>query len=178
MKTTYQYHLRPNKAQIRQLESWLELCRKQYNFRLYQRLSWWEQNRCAVNSCSLISCGIAPLRDQPNYYEQKKDLLISKQLYPEYADLHSQVLQNVVERVKKAYERYTKLDSSGKRSGKPRYKKVGRYRSFTYPQLKNNSIQGNRINLPKIGLLTMILHRPTPDGFQLKTATLVKKAEH
>lgn len=178
MKTTYQYRLRPNKCQTRQLESWLELCRKQYNFRLYQRLSWWEQNRCAINSCSIVSSSIAPLRDQPNYYEQKKDLLISKQLFPEYADLHSQVLQNVVERVKKAYERYTSVDKSGKRSGKPRYKKVGRYRSFTYPQLKNNNIQGNRINLAKIGSVKMILHRPIPDGFQLKTATIVKKAEH
>jgi putative transposase len=90
--------------------------------------------------------------------------------------LHSQVLQNVVERVKKAYERYTNVNKSGKRSGKPRYKKVGRYRSFTYPQLKADRSQGNRINLPKIGSVKLILHRPIPEGFQLKTATLIKKA--
>ncbi|NWF59808.1 MAG: transposase [Fischerella sp.] len=178
MKTTYQYRLRPNKRQAQIFESWLELCRKQYNFRLDERLSWWSENRCPVNSCSLVSCSIAPPREQPNYYEQKKDLKTSKQLFPEYGDVHSQVLQNVVERVKKVYERYTVPDKNGKRSGKPRYKKVGRYRSFTFPQMKVDSIQGNRINLPKIGLVKMIVHRPIPVGFQLKTTTIVKKAEH
>lgn len=38
-------------------------------------------------------------------------------------------------------------------------------------------IQGNRINLSKIGAVKLVLHRPLPDGFDLKTAIVSKKAD-
>ncbi len=53
----------------------------------------------------------------------------------------------------------------------------GRYRSFTYPQIKQNCIEGNKINLPKIGLVKFIQHRPLPSGFQIKTVTISRKAD-
>ncbi len=42
MILAYQYRLRPNKEQVATIETWLELLRKQYNYRLFERFSWWE----------------------------------------------------------------------------------------------------------------------------------------
>jgi putative transposase len=177
MITAYKYKLRPTQSQVAHIDEWLELLRRQYNYRLAERFNWYEATRCPINACSLISCSIAPIVDQPDYYWQKKDLLNTKKLFPEYSQIYSQVLQNCIERVKKAFDRYLKADAAGKHSGKPRFKGKGRYRSFTYPQIKQDCIQNNRINLPKIGNVKVILHRPIPDGFKIKTAQVIKAAD-
>lgn len=52
-----------------------------------------------------------------------------------------------------------------KQFGFPRFKKVGRYRSFVFPQFKSNPITGWQIKLPKIGKMPIVLHRAIPDGF-------------
>ncbi len=176
MKIAYQYRLRPNKAQSVQMETWLGLCRRQYNYRLWERFNWWESNRCPINACPLI-CSIAPLVDQPEYYGQKRDLVETKVKFPEYKDIYADVLQDVVGRVKKTFERFIKGDSAGKRSGKPRFKPSSRYRSFTYSRMKANCIQGKFITLPKIGDVKLILHRPFPEGFVIKTCTVVHKPD-
>ncbi|MDY6993704.1 MAG: RNA-guided endonuclease TnpB family protein, partial [Pseudomonadota bacterium] len=61
--------------------------------------------------------------------------------------------------------------------GRPRFKKNSRYRSFTYPQIKQDCLVDKRINLPKIGKVKLIQHRPLPDGFQIKTVTISRKAD-
>jgi len=158
------------------MEQWLGLLRKQYNYRLAERFAWWEQNCCDVNACPLI-CHLLELKDQPDFYSQKRDLVHTKAMFPEYQTIHSQVLQNCIERVHKAFDRWLKSDCNGKRAGKPRFKGVGRYRSFTFPQMKQDCIQGKFIHLPKIGSVKLIQHRPLPDGFVIKTATLTRKVD-
>lgn len=177
MRLTYQYRIRPNKQQIAMMETWLELCRRQYNYRLAERFNWWDMNRCDIDRCSLVSCSIAPLKNKPNYNSQATDLPNTKALFSEYKDVYSQVLQECVKRVEKTYERWVKGDSKSQRSGKPRFKGKGRYRSFTYPQMKQDCLKGKFINLPKIGLVKLILHRPLPDGFKIKTATITRAAD-
>jgi putative transposase len=155
---------------------WLDLLRRQYNYRLGERFNWYEQNRSPVNACPLI-CYLPILKDRPDFYSQKRDLVNSKRLFPEYKKVHSQVLQDCVERVKKAFERWTTGDSSGKKSGKPRFKGQGRYRSFTFPQMKQDCINGKFIKLPSFGNVKLVLHRPLPPGFKIKTATISQKAD-
>ena len=76
-----------------------------------------------------------------NYFEQKKQLpILKKNLIfirstKELVDLsqvHSTVLQDVCDRVNKAFERYIKGDCNGKPSGKPRLKNQARYRTLTF----------------------------------------------
>jgi putative transposase len=43
--------------------------------------------------------------------------------------------------------------------------------------MKQDCIKGNRITLPKIGEVKIILHRPIPDAFKIKTATIVFAAD-
>jgi putative transposase len=156
------------------MENWLELLRRQYNYRLWERFNWWESNRCPINACPLM-CSIAPPAVQPEYYGQKRDLVQTKTKYPEYEDIYSTVLQDCIARVKKTFDRFVKGDSNGIRSGKPRFKSISRYRSFTYPQMKADCIRDKFMTLPKIGRVKLILHRPIPDGFVIKTCTVIHK---
>ncbi len=136
----------------------------------------WERNRCDINSCPLV-CHLPELRNNPEYYSQKRSLVPLKQDRPWYKSIYSQVLQDCVARVKLAFDRFIKGDGNGKRSGRPRFKAKNRKHSFTYTQVDKSHIQGNRINLPKIGLVKLFLHRPLLYGFKVKTAILRKKAD-
>jgi putative transposase len=176
MRTACQYRLRPTSSQVAQMSEWLELLRRQYNYRLGERFNWYEQNRCPIHSCPLV-CHLPELKDNPDFYSQKRDLVHSKALFPEYGEIHSQVLQDCVARVNKTFDRWLKGDCNGKRSGKPRFKGAGRYRSFTFPQIRQDCIQGKFINLSKIGLVKLIQHRPLPAGFKIKTATIALKPD-
>ncbi|MBW4577679.1 MAG: transposase [Aphanothece sp. CMT-3BRIN-NPC111] len=108
-----------------------------------------------------------------------------KKTHPWYGEIYSQVLQDVVKRVKVTFDRFLKGDSNGHRSGRTRFKARSRYRTFTYPQMKDGCLQGNLINLPMFGKVKVVLHRPIPVGeaspkglgFKLKTASVTKKAD-
>ncbi|ACK70113.1 putative transposase IS605 family [Gloeothece citriformis PCC 7424] len=176
MRIAHQYRLLPTTNQKATINRWLDMLRHQYNHLLSDRFNWWECNRSPVNSCPLV-CHLPELREQPDYYSQKRSLVELKDSRPWYKDIHSQVLQNCVERVKLAMNRFIKRDSKGQKSGKPRFKAKNRYRTFTYPQGDNKWIVGNKINLPKIGLIKVIWHRPIPDGFTVKTVSITKKAD-
>jgi putative transposase len=176
MRLACQYKLLPTTEQKAELNRCLDMLRHQYNWLLQDRFDWWERNRCDLNACPLI-CHLPELRDNPGYYSQKRGLVQLKQDRPWYKNIHSQVLQNCVDRVKLACDRFIKGDCNGNRSGKPRFKGKGRYRSFTYTQMDVDCLQGNRITLPKFGNVKLILHRPIPDGFDVKTAIISKKAD-
>ncbi|WP_414565631.1 MULTISPECIES: RNA-guided endonuclease InsQ/TnpB family protein [unclassified Anabaena] len=176
MRTAYQYRLRPTKQQAAAIDRWLSMLCAQYNYLLADRFNWYEQNRCSVNACPLV-CHLPELRDNPDYYSQKKTLPELKKTHPHYGDIYSQVFQDVVKRVKVTFDRFLKGDSNGKRSGKPRFKSRSRYKTFTYPQMKYGCLQDGLINLPKLGQIKVILHRPLPDGFRIKTASVTKKAD-
>lgn len=177
MRTAYQYRLRLTTTQQTTIDQWLELARRQYNYRLAERFNWYEQNRCDIDACPLI-CHLPELKERPDFYSQKRNLVTSKKLFPEYKELPSHSLQDVIARVEKTFDRWLRGDSNGKRSGKPRFKGRGRYRSIAFPDpVKPEHIQGRFIQLPKIGKLKLILHRPLPDGFKVKTAAIAKKVD-
>ncbi|NMG20621.1 RNA-guided endonuclease InsQ/TnpB family protein [Brasilonema bromeliae] len=176
MRTAYQYKLRPTKQQARDIDKWLSMLCAQYNYLLADRFNWYEQNRCPVNACPLI-CYLPELRDNPDYYGQKRTLPELKKTHPHYKEVYSDVLQDVVGRVKKTFERFLSGDSNGKRSGRPRFKSRERYRTFSYPRIKENCIVGGKITLPKLGAIKLILHRSIPAGFKVKTVSVTKKAD-
>lgn len=176
MRTAYQYKLRPTKEQAIEIDRWLSMLCAQYNYLLADRFDWYERNRSPINACPLV-CHIPELRDNPDYYSQKKTLPRLKKTHPWYGEIYSQVLQDIVKRVKTTFDSFLKGDSNGKRSGRPRFKSRERYRTFTYPQMKDGCLQGNLITLPRFGMVKVILHRPIPDGFKIKTASVTKKAD-
>jgi putative transposase len=176
MKTSYQYKLKPTKEQAETIDKTLEMLRCQYNYLLAQRFDWYEQNRCPIDRCPLI-CHLPKLKEQPNYYNQKASLVQLKIDRPWYKDIHSQVLQEVPKKVELAFDRWLKGDVNGKKSGKPRFKGKGQYKTFTYTQFKRHHFVNNKITLSKIGAVKVIVHRPVPNGFDIKTVSVTKKAD-
>lgn len=176
MRTSYQYKIKPTKEQAEKIDKTLEMLRCQYNYLLTQRLDWYEQNRCPIDRCLLI-CHIPELKDQPNYYNQKASLTQLKIDRPWYKEIHSQVLQEVPKKVERTFDRWLKGDANGKKSGRPRFKSKGQYKTFTYPQFKRHYFGNNKITLSKIGDVKVIAHRQIPDGFDIKTVSVTKKAD-
>ena len=152
------------------------MLRHQYNYLLAERFDWWTHNRCAINACPL-TCSIAKPSERPEYYGQKRSLVQLKAERPWYQDIHAHVLQDMVKRVDLAFTRFLKGDSNGKRSGKPRFKGEGRYRTFKFPAVKPDCINGNKVTLPKLGPVKFIQHRPIPEGFKIKGAAITLKAD-
>ena len=183
MKQAFQYKLLPNTNQRQEIDRWFDMLRAQYNYLLADRFNWWQYNRsdCVIPQGEFcqIACSIGSqvLRNNPDWHSQSASLPQLKKERPWYKDIYSQVLQDCVKRVKKAMNRYIQGDSKGKRSGRPRFKSKNRYRTFTYPQAKNDWLAGNKIKLPKLGLIKYICHRPIQEGFQVKTASVTKKAD-
>ncbi|MFN6537935.1 MAG: RNA-guided endonuclease InsQ/TnpB family protein [Nostoc sp. EkiNYC01] len=191
MRITYQYRLEPESNQKLMLNQWLRICRYWYNRQLGERFSWWENNRHAVNSCPIFVTSLPELLDRPNYYSQKLQLpVIKKDLsivqwsgeLLDFKSVDSTVLQDVCKRVDKAFERFVIGDSSGKRSGKPRFKTEASFKTMTFAAAKNEWIKLIRknwlyIRLPKLGQVKVRMHRPIPDGFTLKQISITKKAD-
>jgi hypothetical protein len=83
----YKYKLKPTPEQERILGRVLMLCGHVYNAAIGERREAWRM------------CGVSV-----SYYQQKAELPGIKEVMPEYAEVHSQVLQNVVLRVERAFQ--------------------------------------------------------------------------
>lgn len=92
---------------------------------------------------------------------------------PELKDIHSQVIQNVCDRVDKAFKAFFRRVKNGETPGYPRFKSWKRYRSFTFPQ-SGFSLDDNMLKLSKIGTIKVVLHRPLRG--KIKTCTIKKDA--
>ena len=110
---------------------------------------------------------------------QLADLKNTKKLFPHFKKLHSQVLQDVINRVETAFSNFIKPNKNGDRSGKPRFKGLHYYKSFSYSQLKNKHIHEDKsyVELPGIGFVTTVFHRPIPSGFVVKVGTVKLEAD-
>jgi len=181
MILTYCYRIKPSAKQEATMLYTLELLRRHWNFALGQRLDWLKRTRCQINCCSLVSEPIGEIPDKVNYYTQQSALKETKKLFPDYKNIWSESQQVNLQRLNKAWERWLIPDKSGKRGGRPRFKKQGQLRSFVYPRINcpragahlNNGV----LKLSKIGEMPVIMHRPLPEGFTLKTCTIVHKAD-
>ena len=109
----------------------IETCRLLYNNLLYDRI----ENR--------TEC-----------FAQKKILTAVRKDDKFLKAVHSQVLQDVAFRLDKAYGAFF-----ARLSRYPKFKRKGRYNSFTYPQLGGFKIVDGKLRLSKIGLVKARLHR-------------------
>lgn len=114
---TYKYRLYPTKKQVQKLEWTLDKCRILYNSCLIDRRNHYEQTGKGLSRI-----------DQQVILKNDKDRL-------EFLNnIHSQVLQDVLFRVDKAFQAFFRRVKSGEKAGYPRFKSKGRYDSITFPQ--------------------------------------------
>lgn len=181
MILTYQYKLNPTSEQAATMALWSELLRRHWNYALGQRLDWLNRTRSPVDRCSIVLEPIGEIPERVDYYTQASELRQTKQLFPEYKDIYADCQQQNLMRLDKSWKRWLIPDKNGKRGGRPRFKKRGDSCSFTFPRVNvpkaGAHLTNNRLKLSKIGEIEVVLHRPIPDGFDVKQATLISKAD-
>jgi IS605 OrfB family transposase len=168
----YKYRIYANKATTAKLQWVLDRARELYNAALAERKEAW---RMAGKSIS--------------YYEQKCDLVeIKATIRPEYQEIASHALQDVILRVKRAYDNFFRRVKNGEKPGFPRFKGHNWYDSFTYPDgagwkltVEEQDVQGKKrlkgtLHLSKIGTVKVILHREMAG--KIKTLTIKREGEH
>ena len=117
VRKAFKYRLYPTPHQAERLAWVLRRCQELYNAALYQR-------REAYRVCGASIC----------YYAQKGELPGIKQERPEYREIGSQVLQDVIQRVEWAFAAFFRRVAAGEKPGYPRFRSRDRYDSFTYSQ--------------------------------------------
>jgi len=166
----FQYKLKVNRRQASTIDQWLDVCRTVYNDALRERKDWVKARKCPIDRCSIESEYIIPADSKrPTYASQCKSLSQAKKENPNLKLPQSQVLQQTLKQLETAF-----VNMWERGFGFPRFKK--RMRSFVFPQVKPDIIQGNTITLPKLGKIRFRNSRPIPDGFIPKQVRVIKKA--
>ena len=142
MLKTYKYRLYPTRKQTDKLNETLETCRILYNSCLVDRKRHYEET----------GLGLSRIDQQRILVKDKKSIIYLQ-------NIHSQVLQDVLFRVEKAYKAFfRRLKEKKGKAGYPRFKNYGRYDSITYPQ-SGFEIIDSKLKLSKIGHIKLKLHR-------------------
>ncbi len=151
-RKAFQYRLNPTKKQLRLLELCLNECRWLYNELLSERKVAFEELEISLTK-----------------YQQLMFLPALKLERPELDQVHSQVFQNVVDRLDKAFQGFFRRCKAGEKPGFPRFRGMHRYNSFCYPQ-SGFAVVGKELKLSKIGNIRIKMHRHI-EG-EIKTCTL------
>jgi putative transposase len=156
MQRAYKYRIYPSRAQQTRLERWLALCCELYNAGLQERGDAWRIARKSIA-----------------YKDQQNQLPDIKSIRPELGCVHSQVLQDVLRRLDKAFDAFFRRVKAGEKPGFLRFRARARYDSFTYSQ-SGFAIESDKLKLSKIGLVKIKLHRPI-DG-KIKTLSITRSS--
>ena len=153
---SYRYRLNPTPAQAEQLAWTLDTCRQVYNHFLHRL------NR---------------VEGTTSYSEQKR-LPALKQWWTDLKDVHSKVLQKVVQRLYDSLSTLKGLKENGHRVGRLKWKGAGYYHSFTYSQSgfkldKKSDRDG--LYLSKVGSVPVVAHRDLPDDATVKAVTVKRE---
>ena len=142
---TYKRKLKLNRQQQQRVDSWIGACRYVYNLALETRIEGWKKQKSVGK------------------YELMKQLPALKTV-DWIADVPSQSLQNVIERLDVAYQKFF---AGG---GFPKWAAKHRYNSILF---KSVQIEGNIVTLPKLGTV-----KTFKDQFvhgKPKTATIIRE---
>jgi putative transposase len=165
MMKAFTYRIYPTRKQANALQFTLDRNRELYNAALTERREAYRMSRISIS-----------------YHDQSAHLPEIKELRPEYKEIYSQVLQDTLKRVDKAFKNFFRRVKKGEKAGYPRYQGYDRYDSFTYPQIEKLkgkptvAIENGKVILPKIGHIKVKQHRPMIG--KAKTCTIKREGEH
>lgn len=132
------------------------MCRYLYNWALDERKKMYEENNESVT-----------------YHSQAATLPVLKKERPWFKGVYSQVLQDVLKRLDKAYQNFFRRIKNGETPGFPTFKKHGEWNSITYPQY--HAFPESRIKIPKVGIVKTVHHRQIPKEAEIKTLTIIRE---
>ncbi len=140
-------------------------------YQQYQRTVILEGQERTVAATMIAGFQVKPM----SFYGQKRDLVEIKEERPEYQEIASHVLQDVLHRLDKAFSAFFRRIRHGETPGYPRFKGRNRYNSFTYPDGAGWKFDGQSLHLSKIGKAKVKLHRPL-EG-KIKTVTIKREVD-
>ena len=152
MKKTFLYRAKLSRRTETSALTWLETCRQLYNLALEQRISVWKNHRRSLTG-----------------YDQAVQLPALRKAFPEFGAVGSQCLQDVVERLNKAYRAFFRRVKAGQKPGFPRFRGKNRYDSFTLKQA-GWKLEGRDLVIARVGRFRLHLSRPI-EG-EIKTVTI------
>jgi putative transposase len=160
VRKTFKEKLRPTPAQERALDDVLWHCRVLYNTALEQRMSWWRRGQ--VRSAAR--------------FQQEAELKEVRAAFPEYAAIHSHVLQDVPARLDRTYQAFFRRVQAAEKAGFPRFQGRNRYHSFTFKEYGNGArLDNDYLVLAKIGRI--VVHWSRPVAGAVKIVTLSRDAD-
>ena len=180
MIKAFKYRLYPNKDTANKLHWTLTRCRELYNAALSERKDAYQQYQRTIiiegQERTVVATMVAGFQVKPmSFYGQKRDLVEIKEERPEYQEIASHVLQDVLHRLDKAFSAFFRRIRNGETPGYPRFKGRNRYNSFTYPDGAGWKFDGQSLHLSKIGKAKVKLHRPM-EG-KIKTVTIKREVD-
>ena len=143
MERTYKFRLYPKREQVDILDRTLMLCRHLYNNALEERIVAYRMAGKTVNQ-----------------YEQSRELVQVKEENPEYKDVYSHALQNVIKRLDKSYANFfRRVKEKKEKAGFPRFKGRNRFNSVTYDIYGFRLRDNGNLYATGIGTIRMFKHR-------------------
>jgi len=152
MRRAYRYRICPDREQRRLFAKTFGCCRFLYNRMLSDKISWYGEHK-------------EMLRTTPAQYKSE---------YKWLKEVDSLALANVQLHLERAYRNFFQKP----KTGFPRYKSKRQPRqSYTTNVVNGNiRIEGNRLRLPKAGMVKIVLHRQIPADAKLKSVTISREA--
>lgn len=144
---SYRFRLYPTEQQDKMLSKTMETCRRLYNRLLDERIN-----------------------TRIDFFEQKRQLTTLRKTDKYLRTIHSQVMQDVALRLDRTFQSF--FAGLGRF---PKFKRKGRYYSFTYPQMGGFQINNSRMRFSMIGSIKVRFHRPI-EG-RMKTCTIVRDVD-
>jgi len=154
-KIAYRYRIYPTIKQEGVLLRMIEAARKLWNDALAHRMWKWEE-----------------FRRSTTYNEQARILTGVRKTDPEIGMLYSQVGQDVLRRLDKAFRAFFNHSS-----GYPKFKKKRGCGSITFPQAYRGcvKIDDGKIMISGVGWVPLVLHRKLPSDGTMKTCTVIQE---
>src|SRR5215207_9672408 len=157
-RKAFLYRLYPSRSQAKVLDATLETCRFFYNDCLAERKTAYQERGETIGK-----------------YEQLRRVSERKATNPWAKNVHSHVLQTVVQDLDKAFDAFFRRVKAGETPGYPRFKGRNRWRSFGFKEYGNGyKVDGRRLKISGVGRVAVRWHRPI-EG-QIKTLRISKKA--
>jgi putative transposase len=157
---TYVFRVRPTAAQYARLDEILRDQRHLYNAALQERQEGWRR-------------GISISQN-----DQTKSLTEIRAFDEVYGSLPYNLSKWTLCRLEDAMRGFFRRVKRGARSGFPRFRGAGRWRSFGFSQKDGLRLVGSTLRFSGglVGGLKIKMHRPLPEGAQIKSAVFTKQS--
>lgn len=117
-RRAFKFYIRPTPIQSQHLDRIRITCCELYNAALQEKRDAFQRRGVS------ISCA-----------QQQAELIGVKRERPDVALIYSQILQDVLRRLHRAYDGFFRRVKAGQKPGYPRFRSIRRYDSFTFPQV-------------------------------------------